>query len=75
VDVLEEEMQKIEEMEHDEKIEKLQTYTKDELYKIAQYLGVKRRFDDNKDAVLNKIFAHYSLTLALRVSPEAPRQK
>jgi prophage antirepressor-like protein len=59
--IIDEEIRILNELTFENKIVKINTYVKDELQKIISYLKIGRKFNDNKQIMIDKIIAHYKI--------------
>ena len=58
-DVIEDEINKLSEMNVDDRTKKLEKYIRDELNKIAQFLKIGRKYNDTKSVMLEKIKEYF----------------
>ena len=58
-DVIEDEINKLSEMNVDDRTKKLEKYIRDELNKIAQFLNIGRKYNDTKAVMLEKIKEYF----------------
>ena len=58
-DMIEDEINKLSEMNVDDRTKKLEKYIRDELNKIAQFLKIGRKYNDTKSVMLEKIKEYF----------------
>ena len=58
-DMIEDEINKLSEMNVDDRTKKLEKYIRDELNKIAQFLNIGRKYNDTKAVMLEKIKEYF----------------